>query len=294
MSDLSKLLTPHEWRQYALLDSGGGRKLEQFGAYRLVRPEPRAVWKAALPDTEWQTAAAVYQEENGGKGQWHLQLQIETHWQMSYRQLQFWVALENSRQVGVFPENAVQWDWLRARLAEHAKPEPVRLLNLFGFTGLASITAAQAGAHVTHVDASRRAVRLGQNNQALNGLQDRPIRWLVDDALKFVQREARRGNRYDALVMDPPKYGLGPKKERWEFSKGFNELCKATRQILSDSPLFVVVTAYALNSPPDVLKKDMHALVKGIGGQLTFGELGLQEKSAGRKISTSIFARWCV
>jgi len=203
-----------------------------------------------------------------------------------------WIELENSRQVGVFPENAVQWDWLQARLQQAERPEPVRLLNLFAYTGMASIAAAQVGAHVTHVDASRRAVRLGQNNQELNGLQDKPIRWLVDDALKFVQREARRGKRYDALVMDPPKYGLGPKKERWEFGKGFSELCKAARQILSDTPLFVVVTAYALNSPPEILEKDMHALVKDFGGQLTLGELGLQDKSAGRKISTSIYAHW--
>lgn len=292
MSDLSRLLTPGDWREYILLDSGSGRKLEQFGAYRLVRPETRAVWKAALPLAEWQNAAAEYREDKGGKGQWFFRQQITPRWHINYRQLRLWIELEKSRQVGVFPENAVQWDWLQARLQEVERTEPVRLLNLFGYTGLASIAAAQAGAHVTHVDASRRAVRLGQENQALNSLQEKPIRWLVDDALKFVQREARRGNRYDALVMDPPKYGLGPKKERWEFGQGFSELCKAARQILSDTPLFVVVTAYALNSPPDVLEKDMRALVKGFGGELFLGELGLQDKSAGRKISTSIFARW--
>lgn len=292
MSDLAKLLVPSGWNDYRLLDSGGGRKLEQFGPQRLIRPEPRAHWKTALPPEQWQQAAAEYIEEGSGQGSWRFHNKIEPRWPISYGGLRMWVELENSRQVGLFPENAVQWDWLEAQLAQAGGQAPLRALNLFGYSGLATLAAARAGARVTHVDASKRAVQLGQQNQALSGLDGSPIRWLVDDALKFVQREVRRGSRYEVLIMDPPKYGLGPKKERWEFAKGFAALCRATRQLLSEEPLLVVVTAYALNSPPEILEADMRALVKGMGGQLEFGELGLQEQSAGRKLNTSIFARW--
>jgi 23S rRNA (cytosine1962-C5)-methyltransferase len=286
------MLTPTNWLDYILLDSGAGRKLEQFGLQRLVRPEPRAVWKPALPENEWAAAAAEFQPGAKGSGNWMFRQQIEPRWTMRYRDLQFWIELENSKQVGVFPENAVQWDWLKTGLSQGSATVAPRVLSLFGYTGLASLACAQSGAEVVHVDASRRAIHVGQQNQELSRMQDKPIRWLVDDALKFMQREVRRGNRYDGIVMDPPKYGLGPNKERWEFGKNFSALCETARKLLSDSPLFIVVTAYALNQPPEVLDEDMRKLVRGLGGELELGELGLQEKSAGRKISTSIYARW--
>jgi 23S rRNA (cytosine1962-C5)-methyltransferase len=286
-----KTFTTPRWESYAFLDSGKGRKLEQFGTYRLVRPEPRAIWRPALSEEEWENAEAEYiPNEAGGGGQWVFRKEIETRWGMDYQGLRFWCQVDVSKQVGVFPENAVHWDWIEAVIRGAGRP--IRVLNLFGYTGLASLVAARAGAEVTHVDSSPRAVRLGRENQALNGLEDRPIRWIVEDALKYARREVKRGRRYEGLILDPPKYGLGPKKERWEFSKGFGTLCEVLREVLSDAPLFLVVTAYALERSPDVLVPYLEAMMKGFHGKLEYGELITTEVSAGRKISQAITARW--
>ncbi len=279
------------WETYTLLDSGRGRKLEQFGPYRLVRPEPRAIWRPAWPDEEWDGADAEYLlHEAGGGGEWVLRGEIETRWEMDYHGLRFWCEIGVSRQVGVFPENAAHWDWIEQIIRESKRP--VNVLNLFGYTGLASLAAARGGAEVTHVDSSSRAVRLARENQALNGLEDRSIRWIVEDALKYAGREVKRGKRYDGIIMDPPKYGLGPKKERWEFFKGFEVLCDVLKELLSDDPLFVVVTAYALEKPPEVLVPYIEAMMSGHNGEVAHGELIGAEKSAGRKISHAITARW--
>ena len=166
------------------------------------------------------------------------------------------------------------------------------MLNLFGYTGIASLAAARAGAAVTHIDSSRRSITMGRGNQNLNGLDERPIRWIVEDAVKFAEREVRRGNRYEGIIFDPPKYGLGPKRERWSFFEGYDHLCTVLRQCLSDQPHFVVVTAYALESPSEVLEPGLREMLKGFGGQFEFGTLTAVEKSAGRKIDLSITARW--
>lgn len=284
-------LTANDWQDYELLDSGKGRKLERFGPVTLIRPEPRAVWQPAAPASDWERAGAEFTAaEKGGGGKWKLRNIEENRWSIAYKGLRMWVEIEQSKQVGVFPENAVQWDWIEAQVARAKKP--VRVLNLFGYTGLASLAAAAAGAEVTHIDSSRRAIRLGQENQVLSGLGDRPIRWIVEDALKFVEREARRGNKYEGIVMDPPKYGLGPKKERWEFFEGFGEICRRARELLSERPRFVVVTAYALESPPSVLEASFGALAAGLGGTPSYGELVTVEKSAERRINYSIYGRW--
>lgn len=281
-----------DWQlEYLLLDSGSGRKLEQFASRRLIRPEPRAVWKPALPPEEWQQADAEFvQAIKGGGGTWQHHTQQPAEWQSEYKGLRFKLVLEASRQVGVFPENAVHWDWIAGKIS--GQKAPTQVLNLFGYTGLASLAAARAGAQVVHIDSSRRAIRLGRENQALSSLQAKPIRWIVEDAVKFVHREIRRGNRYDGLIMDPPKYGLGPKKERWEFTSQFEKLCLALRELLSEKPLFVVVTAYALEQPPEILRSPIEKMMQGFSGQLELGELVSVEKSAGRKISHSITARW--
>lgn len=280
-----------EWDDYQLLDSGKGRKLEQFGAYTLVRPEPRAVWKPAGDPVQWAEAEAEFVlSEKGGGGQWQVRTPLPERWQIGYKGLKMWVSLEESRQVGVFPENAVHWDWIEDRVGQ-ADGE-VKVLNLFGYTGLASLAAARAGAAVTHIDSSRRAIKLGRENQELNQLQEKPVRWIVEDALKFAEREVRRGNRYEGIIFDPPKYGLGPKKERWEFFTHFEHLCRVLHDCLSQSALFVVVTAYALDSLPEALRPGLAELTKGLGGTLTMGELVTMEKSAGRKIYNSITGKW--
>jgi 23S rRNA (cytosine1962-C5)-methyltransferase len=276
---------------YTLLDSGGGRKLEQFGDYLLIRPEPRAVWKPALAAEEWAAASSEFvPAANGGGGAWQIKTSPPEEWQAEYKGLKFKLALESSRQVGVFPENAVHWEWIETKVAGAGRP--LQVLNLFGYTGLASLAAARAGAQVVHIDSSKRAVRMARENQVLSGLDDKPIRWIVEDAVKFVKREIRRGSSYDGIIMDPPKYGLGPKKERWQFSEHFEQLCRSLRSILSDRPCFVVVTAYALEQPPEILKAPMETMLRRFSGRLALGELVSVEKSAGRKISHSITARW--
>jgi 23S rRNA (cytosine1962-C5)-methyltransferase len=281
-----------DWQpEYILLDSGSGRKLEQFGPRRLIRPEPRAVWKPAFPPEEWQQADAEFVlAEKGGGGTWQHRTHQSAEWQSEYKGLRFKLLLESSRQVGIFPENAVHWDWIEEKI--NARKTPTHVLNLFGYTGLASLAAARAGAQVVHIDSSKRAIRLGRENQALSGLQDKPIRWIVEDAVKFVHREIRRGSKYDGIIMDPPKYGLGPKKERWEFTAQFEKLCLALRELLSEKPVFVVVTAYALEQPPEILRPPLEKMMRGFSGQLELGELVSIEKSAGRRISHSITARW--
>ncbi|NIW48304.1 MAG: class I SAM-dependent rRNA methyltransferase [Gammaproteobacteria bacterium] len=226
----------------------------------------------------------------GGGGNWQTRTDLPGRWQIAYRDLNMWVELEDSRQVGVFPENAVHWDWIEEQV-RRVEGE-CRVLNLFGYTGLASLAAARAGAAVTHIDSSRRAIKLGRENQFLNQLDDQPVRWIVEDALKFAEREVRRGNRYEGVIFDPPKYGLGPKKERWEFFAQFEHLCRVLHQCLSGQAQFVVLTAYALESSPEVLRPGLEILLKGLGGDLSLGELVTQERSAGRKIENSITGRW--
>jgi 23S rRNA (cytosine1962-C5)-methyltransferase len=244
-----------------------------------------------LPEEKWLRADAEFLlNQEGGGGTWALRSAMDTKWAMDYKGLRFWCQIETSRQVGVFPENAAHWDWIEQKIG--GAKRPVKVLNLFGYTGLASLAAARVGAEVTHVDSSRRAIRLARENQALNSLEDHPIRWIVEDALKFARREVRRGKQYEGIIMDPPKYGLGPKKERWEFFKGFGALCGVLRELLSDDPLFVVVTAYALESPADVLAPYLEAMMAGFYGVLEVGEMVGLEKSAGRKISHAITARW--
>lgn len=280
-----------DWKDYALLDSGRGRKLEQFGPYRLIRPEERAVWKPADPEGEWLAADAEFMlAEKGDGGEWQFNRELPARWEIRYKDLSLWLSTEQSRQVGVFPENAVHWDWIGEQVRK-AQGE-VKVLNLFGYTGAASLAAAAAGASVTHIDSSRRAITTGRENQALNQLDDRPIRWIVEDALKFAEREVRRGNKYEGIIFDPPKYGLGPKRERWAFFENYEYLCQVLAGCLSDHPSFVVVTAYALESPPEVLVKGLDAILKRRDGRLELGTLTVMEKSAGRKIDLSITGRW--
>jgi 23S rRNA (cytosine1962-C5)-methyltransferase len=210
---------------------------------------------------------------------------------MEYRGLKFWVQTTASRHLGVFPEQASQWDWIEEQI--HSAGRPVQVLNLFGYTGLASLAAAKAGAQVTHVDASKKVVTWAHENQKLSGLSETSIRWIVDDALKFVQREGRRGAHYDGLILDPPKFGRGPKGEVWEFYKLLPNLLQACAQILAPRPQFVVLTAYAVKASALTLYYSMEEMMRGKNGSLEAGEVILQEKSGARSVSMAIYTRWC-
>jgi 23S rRNA (cytosine1962-C5)-methyltransferase len=309
------LLESARWKDYALLDSGEGLKLERFGKYVFVRPESQAMWKRSL-DSEWKNADAVFVpsgEESGGH--WDFKKKVEERWEMRYtlrfdygaekhsasaqREIVFKVMTTPGRHLGVFPEVAAHWDWCTGLIHQevHEGHKEVNVLNLFGYTGLASLAAAVAGAKVTHVDASKKSVGWARENQALSQLEDKPIRWIVEDALKYVQREARRGVKYDGIILDPPKFGRGPKGEVWEVYKSLPNLLEACRQCLSDTPLFVVTTLYAVRASAIHVAQAMEDMMAGFGGKIEMGELVTREhpageQSAGRLLSQAAYARW--
>ena len=297
-SPFTLLESPH-WTDYALLDSGDGLKLERFGKYVFVRPESQAMWKRSL-DAEWKQAHAVFQptgEESGGH--WDFRKNMEEKWEMRYildpslvtkGELRFWAMTTPGRHLGLFPEVAAHWDWLSGLIAQ-SKHE-TNVLNLFGYTGLATLAAAAAGAKVTHVDASKKSVSWARDNQALSNLTDKPIRWIVDDALKFVQREARRGVKYDGIILDPPKFGRGPKGEIWEVYKSLPNLLEICRECLSDHPLFVVTTIYAVRASAVHVAQAMEDMMNGFEGKIEMGELVTRQQSAGRLLSQAVYSRW--
>jgi 23S rRNA (cytosine1962-C5)-methyltransferase len=290
-----QLLEANDWKDYALMDSGNGARLERFGAYIFIRPDHQASWKPNLDESSWREAHAVFKagrEESGG--QWEKSKAIVPAWQMGYKGLKFMAKLTNSRQLGVFPEQASHWDWIAEQVlkARRILSTQINVLNLFGYTGLASLAAAKAGAHVTHVDASKKSVAWARENQETSRLADRPVRWIVDDALKFVQRENRRDTKVHGIIMDPPKFGRGPKGEVWECLQMLPTLLQACRSILKDDPRFVVITAYAIRASALSLYYPLEEMMAGIPGKITVGELVLREESAGRLLSTAIFGRW--
>lgn len=285
------IASPTDWVDYELIDSGNGLKLERFGKYVFSRPEAQAVWLPAKPDSVWSKADAVFQttgEENGGH--WLYKKALPESWVMQYKNIKFKVQPGPSRHLGVFPEQAIHWDWMTQAITSTRRH--LNILNLFGYTGLASIVAAKAGAKVTHVDASKKAIFWARENQALSEISETSIRWIVDDALKFVEREIRRGSYYDGIILDPPKFGRGPKGEVWEFFKLLPQLLAACKSALSPKPLFMIITAYAVKSSALTLYGAMSDLVASKGGRIEIGELATLEKNAGRYISDAIYARW--
>jgi 23S rRNA (cytosine1962-C5)-methyltransferase len=290
------LLESPRWQDYELLDSGNGLKLERFGGYRFVRPEAQAIWSRALSETIWREADAVFSptnEESGGH--WEVRKKLRDRWEMRYplpgvAPLKCWATTTPGRHLGVFPECAATWDWMAEKIITAERP--VKVLNLFGYTGLASLSAASAGATVTHVDASKKSVGWASENQQLSGLGAKPIRWIVDDALKFVQREARRGAQYDGICLDPPKFGRGPKGEVWEVYQSLPTLLEACREVLSPSPLFMVLTMYAVKASGVHLYATLEELMRKYKGSVQAGELVTRETSAQRLLSQAVFGRW--
>lgn len=286
-----QILMSSDWTDYELLDSGNGERLERFGRIKLVRPDAEAIWKPALSAREWQNVGARFKpsaEEMGGH--WEKTDQFPGSWILSYKNLRFTCQISASKQVGVFPEQAVQWDWIIQQVKKANRS--LNVLNLFGYTGLGSLAAASAGARVTHLDASKKVILWAKANRELSQIPEDSIRWIVDDALKFVQREVRRGSRYDGIILDPPKFGRGPKGEVWEFYKVISELLASIRLVLSPNPVFIVLTAYAVKASALTLFEALTEMMNPFHGVTECGEVVLNDKSAGRLLSTSIFARW--
>ncbi len=290
------LLEASNWKDYELLDSGDGLKLERFGQYRFARPESQAMWSRALSQKEWDAAHAVFQptaEESGGH--WIEKKKLPEKWEMSYPlpntgDLKFEVMTTPGRHLGVFPEVASHWDFMADSIRKATRP--VKVLNLFGYTGLASLAAAAAGAQVTHVDASKKSVNWARENQALSGLSDKPIRWIVEDAIKYMQREEKRGVKYDGIILDPPKFGRGPKGEVWEVYKSLPNLFEICRACLSNDPIFVIATLYAVRASAIHVAQALDEIMKKYKGDMESGELVTRETSANRLLSQAVYARW--
>ncbi|MEM1364828.1 MAG: class I SAM-dependent methyltransferase [Pseudomonadota bacterium] len=281
---------------YALLDSGNGLKLERYGPYRIVRPEAAALWTPLLPQHEWDSADAIFtgDTDEEGPGRWRFPKEpLGETWPMQFDDVAFHGRFTSFRHTGVFPEQAAHWRWMVEQIkARKATGHQPRILNLFGYTGVASLVAAQAGAEVTHVDASKKAIGWARENQALSKLEDRPIRWICDDAVKFVQREGRRGKTYDGILLDPPKYGRGPKGEVWQLFEQLPDMLSAVEAITDPKADFVVLTSYAVRQSFYGLHELMQEVFSPRGGHLASGELVLREKMGGRALSTSLFSRW--
>jgi 23S rRNA (cytosine1962-C5)-methyltransferase len=276
------------WSDYALLDSGNGRRLERFGSYTLNRPDPQALWLQKLPNTEWEKADAIFRKTDSGEEKWKKIPDFPQKWHLAYKDVSFYAKLAPFKHTGIFPEQHVQWDYLDSLISSSKKK--VRVLNLFAYTGIASLIAAAKGATVTHVDASYPAIGWARENQALSNLTDKPIRFILDDALVFCEREVRRGNTYDIIIMDPPVYGHGPKGEKWDFPKSFPTLLNACKKLLPPDALCLLINAYAISSSALMLQNMLQDL--SLGGKIEVGELALQEQTGKRLLSTGIYAQW--
>jgi 23S rRNA (cytosine1962-C5)-methyltransferase len=279
------------WRDYALLDSGAGRKLERFGPWVVTRPEPQCLWRPHLSSETWSEAHAVFEpadEEEAGR--WKLQAAVPAFWPMRWRDVTFQARLTAFRHLAVFPEQAANWAWLSDRV--RARAASPRILNLFGYTGVASLVCATAGAAVTHVDASKKAVGWARENAALSGLAEAPVRWICEDARKYVQREVRRGARYDGIILDPPKYGRGPGGEVWRLYDDLPGLVSGCAALLGDGASFLLLNAYSERISGLALAGLLGGALAERGGRIDWGELALMEEAGARGVGLSFFARW--
>jgi 23S rRNA (cytosine1962-C5)-methyltransferase len=286
------VLVADDWTDYALLDSGDGRKLERYGKIVVDRPEPQAFWPKKLSAKDWQAHAAFAgTEESEESGRWRHDAPIPEFWPMRWENVRFHAKLSAFRHLGVFPEHSVHWRWSIEQIKGVREP---RVLNLFGYTGLASLALAEAGAAVTHVDASKKSIAWARENQAESGLEQAPIRWICDDALAFVQREIRRGKTYHGIILDPPKRGRGPNGEIFELSEQLPELLTACARLLDKDATFLIATIYAVRASFLALHQGLDAAMAEAGapqGVIESGEMALQDQT-GRLLPTAIFARW--
>jgi 23S rRNA (cytosine1962-C5)-methyltransferase len=290
------LLSTTGWADYALLDLGQGEKLERYGDLTVVRPEPQAMGNRRLRPEVWASAGAAFtgNVDEEGPGRWRTAPGYGETWQMSVLDIPIVCRLTSFRHVGIFPEQIEHWRWMSDRVRAAARPQ--RILNLFGYTGVASLIAARAGAEVTHVDASKKAVAWGRENQALAGLDAMPIRWIVEDAVKFCEREVRRGRQYDGILVDPPRFGRGTEGEVWNFTDDLPHLLGLARELLAPGPSFVVLTAYAIRMSFLSIHELLADVLGHRDGRIESGELTLRESGStdqpGRLLSTSLFARF--
>jgi 23S rRNA (cytosine1962-C5)-methyltransferase len=277
---------------YELLDSGLGEKLERYGQVVLSRPDPQAIWSKTLPESDWKKANAIFVRV-GTSGKWKTLMKKGDSWQVKINDLKFQLQLLPSKHLGVFPEQSVQWSWLESKIDErNKKQEKITVLNLFGYTGGASLACAKAGAEVCHIDSSKFAVDLASVNMKLSGLTQKKIRFIVDDVRKFVEREIKRGNKYDVIILDPPVYGKGAKDEVWKIENDLVPLLTRIEKIISKNPLAIILNGYASGYSHITYGQLLQTITKNLGGKMVSGELAIKESSSGRLLPSGIFARW--
>lgn len=279
----------NNWKDYEVIDTSAGEKLERWGKYILVRPDPQVIWETEHSAPEWKQKNGHYHRSNKGGGNWEF-FDLPQQWDISYGELTFHLKPFSFKHTGLFPEQAVNWDWA-GDLIQKAK-RPVKVLNLFAYTGGATVACAKAGAAVTHVDASKGMVTWAKENAAASGLSEAPIRYLVDDCVKFVEREIRRGNTYDAIIMDPPSYGRGPKGEIWKIEEKIHPLVKLCTKVLTKEPLFFLINSYTTGLQPAVLSYLLGLEMKSrYGGMITADEIGLPVRN-GLVLPCGASGRW--
>lgn len=280
----------NNWKDYEVLDTSGGEKLERWGKYLLVRPDPQVIWNTPHEHPGWKKKNGHYHRSSKGGGEWEF-INLPDEWSISYKELTFHLKPFSFKHTGLFPEQAVNWDWFSDLIAHAGRP--IKVLNLFAYTGGATVSAAKAGAQVTHVDASKGMVSWAKENAAASGLADAPIRWLVDDCTKFVEREIRRGNHYDGIIMDPPSYGRGPKGEIWKIEENIFPFVELTTKLLSDKPLFFLINSYTTGLQPAVLSYMLNLTVKKqFGGKVAAEEIGLPVSGTGLVLPCGASGRW--
>lgn len=281
----------NEWQDYELLDTGGGEKLERWGDIILRRPDPQIIWPLDKETKLWTNVNGHYHRSSSGGGQWDMKKAIPERWTIKYHQLAFHIKPTNFKHTGLFPEQAVNWSWMIDKIQNAGRP--IKVLNLFAYTGGATVACAYAGAEVCHVDAAKGMVQWAKENIQLSGLSDRPVRFITDDVFKFVQREQRRGNKYDAIIMDPPSYGRGPNGEMWKLEQNLFPFLEFCTTIMSDHPLFVLVNSYTTGLSPTVLHNLLSmTMKKHYGGRITSGEIGLPITHSGLTLPCGILGRW--
>lgn len=285
------MLLADDWKDYELIDTGAGEKLERWGNVVLRRPDPQIIWPLKEEAAHWKRADAHYHRSQSGGGKWEFKKQIAERWTISYGKLKFYIEPTGFKHTGLFPEQAVNWKWMMNRI--QSANRPVKVLNLFAYTGGATVACAAAGAEVCHVDAAKGMVNWAKENLALSGLANCPVRFIVDDVMKFVQREQRRGNVYDAVIMDPPSYGRGPKGEIWKIEDALYGFIEECQKILSDNPLFFLINSYTTGFSPTVLANILSLSVgQKHSGSISGGEVGLPVTTTGLVLPCGIYGRW--
>ena len=284
------MIISNDWKDYEILDMANGEKLERWGDFKLIRPDPQIIWKNKSFPNKWNDANARYNRSNTGGGAWEYKKRLPESWKVKYKNLTFNIKPMGFKHTGLFPEQAVNWDWMIEKIKD-AKRE-IKVLNLFAYTGGATVACLSAGASVCHVDSSKGMTTWAKENVDSSGLRDKPVRFIVDDVIKFVNREIRRGNKYDAIIMDPPSYGRGKNGEVWQFENNISDLVELCTEVLSDNPLFFLINSYTTGISSKVLANLLELNMKKYDGKISNGEIGLPMKDSNLVLPCGIYGRW--